>query len=459
MEEELDIKDFVIALWKKKFIILAVTLVFFVLGIIFYGINQKEEKVLISSSDDKKTSAHSYVETDFLFARGTSVAEYIDEDGIKTTSKTSFKQSIDAGVIANLNMFATSKTFLNSVLEKVELEEQAIDLKSNIMIFKNGSSDLITLIVALEEEEKALSISEMILQELKDKVKDFYQIEEIVTVNEPIALEEKEIGALEEKIKDGETSVTNTVSTDSGSSKKKIILITALGFVLACGVVIVMELFDSSVKDEELLEKATNLKTLTKIPKTNLDVSDKFKLLRVNINECKTVLVTSPEKGDGKSFVAMNLAKSFARLGKKVLLIDLVQNSNGIANKYNGNGLTEYLDSNDKLVEKYIVETSVKNLSMLFAGNHLENQTELLESPKMVETLNILGTLYDVVIIDSSNVLESANSLAIAKIAKFSILVVSERKTKLANTIKAKNNIEDIGGNVIGNVLNNSTKK
>jgi MinD-like ATPase involved in chromosome partitioning or flagellar assembly len=76
----------------------------------------------------------------------------------------------------------------------------------------------------------------------------------------------------------------------------------------------------------------------------------------------------------------------------------------------------------------------------------------------MQETLSTLERLYDVIIIDSENVVESANTLAIAKIAKYSILVSCERKTKIADIIKAKNNIEDLGGNVIGNVLNKSYK-
>ena len=113
-----------------------------------------------------------------------------------------------------------------------------------------------------------------------------------------------------------------------------------------------------------------------------------------------------------------------------------------------------FLFGQDKFIEKYAVESEINNLSILPVGSKMSNLTELLEEPKMKEALSTLEQLYDVVIIDSDNVLESPNTLAIAKISKYSILVSSERKTKLENVVKAKVNIEDVGGSVIGNILN-----
>lgn len=231
------------------------------------------------------------------------------------------------------------------------------------------------------------------------------------------------------------------------------------GFIVSCGVVIVIEIFDSSIKNEDFLEKITNLKTLVKLPKKDEDLTDKFRLLRVNIGEYRSILITSAQKGEGKSFVSLNLAKSYAKLGKKVVLIDLNNNSSDIAKNYNGNGLTEYLESNENSTSNYVVETNIKNLDILLAGKDLNNQEELLESYKMKDTLKLLENLYDVVIIDSDNALESANTLVISKLVKGAILVVSERQTNSMNIIKAKNNIQDVGGIIIGTVYNNSIKK
>lgn len=227
------------------------------------------------------------------------------------------------------------------------------------------------------------------------------------------------------------------------------------GFILSSGVIVVLELFNDNIKNAEQLERLSKLKNLTSLKNDKDNNQNEFRLLRVNIKECKTILITSPEANTGKSYVASNLAKSFASLGKKVLLIDLTKNESNLLKKYDGIGLTDYLDGQDKFVEKYIVETEVKNLSILLSGRKQECITELLEAPKMDETLAMLERLYDVIIIDSENVVDSANTLAVAKIAKYSILVCKNGKTKIPNLIIAKNNIEDVGGNVVGTVLNN----
>ena len=457
MEEEIDIKDLMLAIWRKKWIILSVTIIFFVIGLIYYIKNNETEDKLFGSENTELSNIN-YVETDFVFASPNQNENMINQYTYKVT--------IDSSVISNLNAFATSKSFLKSVLQELDVDEK-IDIKdvqAGINIFGSENSDIMTLVVALEDKDVAQKISNKILNELTNKINKVYKIEEIITVNGPTLLDKEGIEEVKDEIKksiniDENNKTSNKEGETSGSLKKKVILITIVGFVLACGVVVMEELFDSTVKDEEILEKATNSKTLAKIPKNSNDIDNKFNILRVNVNECKTILVTSPEKMDGKSFVANNLAKAFARLGKKVVLVDLEKNSSELIKKFDGRGLVDYLRSKENFVEKYIVETTEKNLSVLLSGKDLTNQTELLDSDKMKETLEILGRLYDVIIIDSSNVLESANTLTIAKKIKYTILVVSERKTSLKNVIKAKNNIEDIGGIIIGNVFCSSIKK
>ena len=228
---------------------------------------------------------------------------------------------------------------------------------------------------------------------------------------------------------------------------------------LSCGIIVIINIFDGTVKNEEYLEKITKLRNLVKLQKKDLNLNDKFKLLRVNIGEYRSILITSAQKGDGKSFVSLNLAKSYAKLGKKVILIDLNNNSSDIIKNYNGNGLIEYLESNENSTTNYVTGTNIKNLDVLLAGKDITNQEELLESYKMKDTLKLLENLYDVVIIDSNNAIESASTLVISKIVKSIILVVSEEQTKIVNLFKSKGNIEAVGGNIIGTIYNNSIKK
>ena len=441
MEEEVDIKDLLIALWRKRIMIIAVTLVFLLIGVLLYGrtnMSSKNKKTIISAKNDTEEIDMCYVETDFIFSRGT----YKELDGVNST----YKLTIDAGVITNLNKFATSTTFLERVLSEIPLAQEIAvdDMKENIKVLGNG--DVMILIVANQNEEVAVRVSDAILLEITSRIHTLYMIEELMVIDGPRILEEEEIKELDDKI-NSKTVVTENAQVGDASSetaaksspKKKIILVTAVGFVLACGVVIVMELLDSSVKNEKQLEMATNAKILARIPNSDSDVSEYFKILRVNVENYQTLLITSPGKGDGKSFVALNLAKSFANFGKKTLLIDipsLLQES----------------------MEKKMQESDTKNLTMVVSKEDAKTSTEVKDSV-LAEKIKKLASNYEMIIIDAASILEDANSLTVAKMVKNIILVSAERKTKLEKIIRAKNHIENISGNLIGNVLNKSTTK
>jgi len=439
MEEEVDIKDLLIALWRKKVIIIIATLVFLVIGIFLYGrTNTKAEKnkTIIAETKSTKKADMYYVETDFIFSRGMNK----ELDGATST----YKLTIDANVITNLNKFATSVTFLEKVLGEIPSAQELVvnDVKENITIL--GNSDVITLIVANQDEEIAAQISNAILLEITNKIHILYKIDEIIVIDGPKTLDSEEIEELEKKANSKEVITetgkdANTPIVAPSSPKKKIILITAAGFVLACGVVIVIELLDSSVKNEKQLELATTVKTLARIPYSDMDVSEPFKLLRINVENYKTLLITSPGKGDGKSFVALNLAKSFANFGKKTLLIDI----------------PSLMQDN---IENRTQESNTKNLTILTSKENSETTIEVKDDV-LEERLKKLDSSYEIMIIDAASILEDANSLTVSKMMKNTILVSAERKTKLENVIRAKNHIENIGGNLIGNVLNKSTVK
>lgn len=440
MEEEIDIKELLLALWRRKIIIIIVTCLFFVIGVCLYGrtiIKKTDSKIVANEEELKENVDNCYVETDFMLSRGTNK----ELDGVTST----YKLTIDAGVITNLNRFATSTSFLQNALNQLSLVPKIDinDIKDNIIVFRNETSDIITLVVVNEDEEVAAKISNAILIELTNKISKLYGIEELIIIDGPKRLEQEEIEELEDRTKNNnlheedEKEKTDSETKPSGS-KKKVVLVTAAGFVLACGVIIVIELLDDSVRNEKQLESVTHIKTLVRVPNTNSDVSDKIEILRVSLESYHTILVTSPEKQDGKSFVAKNLAKSFAKLGKKTLLID-------------AKALL-----NDNIEE--ISESSDKNLSILVSSKDNRSATVLSELD-IENRVNRLKEIYEIVIIDSESALEDGNTLAVAKTIKDVIIVTSERKTKVENVVRTKKYIENINGNIIGNVLNKSIEK
>ena len=200
-------------------------------------------------------------------------------------------------------------------------------------------------------------------------------------------------------------------------------------------------------------------------------VSEVFRTLRTNIQfmsskgALKTLLVTSTLPGEGKSWVASNLAVTFAQAGKNVILIDADMRKGrqytifgaspipGISNYLSGVNGNSDPNTSLELID-YIQETEIKNLYLMPAGNIPPNPSELLVSPKMVELLNNLKEICDLVIIDGTPCELVTDSLIIARLADSTIVVTASKETKKDNLKRVIANIKNVGGNLAGVVLN-----
>lgn len=121
----------------------------------------------------------------------------------------------------------------------------------------------------------------------------------------------------------------------------------------------------------------------------------------------KKVLITSGISGEGKSFVAANLAISFALSGKKVVLVDMdLHNSSlcKIFDKGNDQGVSDYLMGKAELKDIIHNIPSYDNLYFITSGNVQDKPSELIEHRKVSELLDFLGDKFDMTIIDSEPV-------------------------------------------------------
>ena len=198
--------------------------------------------------------------------------------------------------------------------------------------------------------------------------------------------------------------------------------------------------------------------------------AEMFKNLRTNIQfmnaeEKKVMLITSTSPGEGKSYVSANLASAFSQIDKRVLLIDTDMRKGrqySIFNVRPRPGLSNYLsgvvdqdfygDKDD--IENYIQETSINNLYVLVAGSVPPNPSELLVSAKMEKMLQDLKQTFDVIILDAPPALIVADALVIARYVDFAMIVVAQNVTKIEDLEKAKASLENIGGKVVGTILN-----
>lgn len=169
----------------------------------------------------------------------------------------------------------------------------------------------------------------------------------------------------------------------------------------------------------------------------------------------KIILVTSSEAGEGKSTIAANLALSLSQDGKRVILIDGDLRRPSVHKKFRISaleGLTEVL-----IGEKDLEKAKVKidnNLDVIPLGHIPPNPAELLASDKMEQILSTLREEYDYIIIDTNPLGIVADSQILSSKVDGVVLVAKYESTKKDNLITCKKLIDQVGGKIIGVVIN-----
>ncbi len=198
--------------------------------------------------------------------------------------------------------------------------------------------------------------------------------------------------------------------------------------------------------------------------------SEMFRNLRTNIQfmasnkQIKTILITSTLPAEGKSWVASNLAVTFAQAGKEVILVDSdmrkgrihtifgVERKPGISNYLSG--IDETGNFTDYNISAYLKRTEIENLLVLPAGNIPPNPSELLITDRAKEMINELESKADIVIFDGTPSLLVTDAIILSRYVDSTIIVTAYKETKIENLQKVKKNIRNVGGKIAGVVLN-----
>ncbi|MEL7834397.1 GumC family protein [Fodinibius sp. Rm-B-1B1-1] len=170
----------------------------------------------------------------------------------------------------------------------------------------------------------------------------------------------------------------------------------------------------------------------------------------------KSIAITSPEKGDGKSTIAANLGIAFAEEGFKTVLIGADFRRPQVG-KYFGlttkKGLSDYLEGN-LAFEKLIQETDQKNVHVIEAGQNSHNPEVLGSSLLFRQLMKKMEETYDVIILDTPPFGIISDSTAILKNAEATVVVAKYRKTNKGMLRRTLEELGQIQANVIGVVLN-----
>lgn len=171
----------------------------------------------------------------------------------------------------------------------------------------------------------------------------------------------------------------------------------------------------------------------------------------------KIILVTSAEKGAGKSFVSCNLGVALVQLSKKVLLVDSDLRNPRLHRVFgyrNRAGLTNVLTGQSKLDDGCVVRTEVPNLFLLMAGPKSPTPGELLASHAMEQTLDACAIHFDFVVLDSAPLLPVFDSHSLCCKSDAVVLVARSGSTS-RHEVKASLELMDkIHAKVTGVVLN-----
>jgi len=191
------------------------------------------------------------------------------------------------------------------------------------------------------------------------------------------------------------------------------------------------------------------------------DVNEAMKLLRTNLQFCgkdkKVIMITSTLADEGKSTVSMNLCRSLAQLGSRVVLLDADMRKSVLADRFtkerNLPGLSHLLSGRNGL-EDVLMETDMDNFHMILAGRVPPNPAELLSSARMQKLIEICREEFDYVIVDCPPINLVVDAAIVAPLCDGIVMVVSSGNVPYRLAQGALDQLQATGCPVLGAVLN-----
>lgn len=382
-----------------------------------------------------------------------------------TDAITSADITINNQLVSTYSEIIKSKKIMKNVIEKLALTIDEDQLSKKITVSSIKDTQVLKITVSDENSETARNIATELANAFIEEVKSIYNISNINIIDQAELNEEP-------------CNINHI---------KDLVIFEILGVFFSCGIVLVIYLIDTTIKDEKDVETELGLPALGMIPlykeevegqrrellsfdDSKSPITECFRTLRTNLvfaknnSNLKNILVISSFSSEGKSYVTANLAMSFAKTNKKVIIIDADMRKgrqHNIFNIKNSKGLSNCLANISKFdstsinqISKYVKSTEYPNIHLITSGTRPANPLELISSEKMIELISILDKIYDYVIIDGTPTNIVSDSIALSKSVDATVLVGEYKKTKIEALLKVKKSIENVGGSITGIILN-----
>lgn len=428
--EEIDIKEMILILLNKKVFIIVTTLIFaLVTFIVFSSLN------VIAEKKQFKEPLY-YAETNFIVGTAeiaTTEFDQTQEDSSAPVTITQKNRITQTTVLfKTYSELLKSKTSLNKIIKDLNLDTDENNLAATISLSQLSDSDLLCLTVAYKDKEKVIQIADKLVSEFINNMKKAYATDQVAVIDKAYLLENSNVAT---------SSIQNI-----NNVPKFTIIAAVLGFIFSISIILLKEMFDDTIRNETLLEKISNSKNIVQVNKNKKDNEKNFALLKLKLSNMKTILVSTPEENKELSYISNNLANVFAKAKNKVLLLELNSDDYMLIEKYDYKNLLDSISKDSKKISKLTTKSANGLYEVLYINQNIDNY---LNEKQLKDFISALENTYDTIVINSDNLLNNPCAFAVSKVVKNTLLVTTERKTKISDFEKVVENLKNVKGFVL----------
>jgi capsular exopolysaccharide synthesis family protein len=275
---------------------------------------------------------------------------------------------------------------------------------------------------------------------------------------------------------------------------RTLLLALFVGLSLGAGLALLAERLDDRLRGRQDLATQAAVPVLATIPRLRTwrsdgepvlatvsaprsETSEAYRTLRTGVlyaasrDHIKTILITSSDVAEGKTTTVANLAVVLGKAGKRVIVIvaDLrrprlerffgMEADGASGAQPTSLGLTNVLAGEASVDEALAPVPNMPNVRVLRSGPMAGNPAELLESKRMDDVVTRLRDQADFILFDAAPVLGVSDALVLCRLADAVLLVADAGRTRKTTVSRARDQLIQVNGKLIGSVLNNSDAK
>lgn len=352
---------------------------------------------------------------------------------------------------------AESRTSAEKVKTSLGLPESAGDVRDRIDATPEPDTLLITISAVDRDPVRAQSIARTAAAVFTETIRD---------------LEQGRSAAVEARVID---SATRPSAPFEPNPRRNLLLGLALGLLSGLGLALLLDALDRSLKTPAQGAHLFGAPMLALIPRRRdadtkqlitvedplSQASEAYRSLRTAVrfldpdNPLKTLLVTSPSAGEGKTSTAANLAIALAQAGERVVLVDADLRRARVAEMFSlegAVGLTNVIRRQMPVTEA--LQGWQDTVAILASGPLPPNPSEILGSQSMTTLIEELSDLADIVIFDAPPVLPVTDAVVLATQVDGVLVVARYGRTQRSLAAEAHRRLQGVGAHLVGFVLN-----